>query len=170
MNPTANKRKGLQQRLFNRVLKMRSGCWEWQGYRMPFGYGQIMTDEQKIVTTHRASWFLRNGEWPASDMHVCHKCDNPPCVNPDHLFLGTAQDNNRDKVEKGRQSAPIGEQHPQARLSDAQVAEIRRRHIPYSHPARKTGGSTTELAREFGVTRQYIGDLVKGEWRVKSNG
>lgn len=76
-------------------------CWEWTAYRMANGgYGQIRLPK-KNLSAHRASWLLTYGAIPEG-MQVCHKCDNPPCVRPDHLFVGTAQDNMRDMIAKGR--------------------------------------------------------------------
>lgn len=143
------------------------GCWEWRAYIRPAGYGQMgIPGTRKTVDAHRASWMIHNGPIP-DGLFVCHHCDNRRCVRPDHLFLGTAKDNSEDAVRKGRikRSRAQGIRSGNGRLTSQQIAEIRRRHIPLVHPARHTGGSTTELALEFGVTRQYIGQLVRHEWR-----
>lgn len=79
-------------------------CWEWQGTRLPSGYGRIgIAGKGQGVTdlTHRVAYRIANGEIPPG-MEVCHTCDNPPCCNPDHLFLGTHADNMRDMSAKGR--------------------------------------------------------------------
>lgn len=86
------------------------GCWEWTGQRSRegasrrrgAGYGQFMGTWTRIVQAHRYSWELHNGPIPGG-MFVCHRCDNPGCVRPDHLFLGTPKDNTDDMVRKGRQ-------------------------------------------------------------------
>jgi HNH endonuclease len=75
-------------------------CWEWIGTKNEYGYG-IKTVNNKAVRAHRLSWEIHNGAIP-KNLCVCHKCDNPGCVRPDHLFLGTKKDNNRDKGNKGR--------------------------------------------------------------------
>lgn len=78
-----------------------TGCWEWLGARANGGYGLFAVQNPRRITAHRYSWELHNGPIPAG-MHVLHHCDNPPCVNPAHLFLGTASDNMRDMLAKGR--------------------------------------------------------------------
>lgn len=125
------------------------GCWEWTKARMPFGYGQI-NDRGKVLYAHRVSWEIHNGPIPKG-LHVCHHCDNPPCVRPDHLFLGTARDNINDALHKGRMDlhgivSHIGAAHPAAILSETKVRAIRARH---DEPHK-------DLAAEFGVSRPTI--------------
>ena len=78
-----------------------AGCWEWQGSKRGHGYGRIKVNG-RTYPAHRFLWELTNGLVPAG-MLVLHKCDNPPCVRPDHLYLGTSADNTRDMVVRGRQ-------------------------------------------------------------------
>lgn len=88
------------------VVDESSGCWIWQGGRRGnMGYGAI-TDRGKPMSAHRAAWIMYNGQIP-DGLLVCHKCDNPRCVNPAHLFLGTHQDNMDDRTAKNRQSQGI---------------------------------------------------------------
>jgi hypothetical protein len=81
-----------------------TACWEWVGYRNADGYGRVRV-AGVVWYVHRLSWTLGRGPIPPGVM-VCHHCDNPPCVNPAHLFLGTAADNARDKAAKGRTCPP----------------------------------------------------------------
>lgn len=91
------------KRFWNRVIKTKS-CWLWDGGLDQRGYGffaQTLGEERQTLRAHRVSYYLKNGPIPEG-MFVCHTCDVPRCVNPDHLFLGTATENNQDKIAKGR--------------------------------------------------------------------
>jgi len=126
------------------------------------GYGRVWVSLETVYA-HRVAWALAHGPVPAG-LYVCHHCDNPPCVNPAHLFIGTASDNARDMAAKGRarNDPRRGTRHALAKLTEADVREIRRRYAPsYS---RKTGPNTgPALAREYGVSRSLIHRIVRGE-------
>jgi hypothetical protein len=114
------------ERLFNKV-KENNGCWEFLGASRQ-GYGSLKVSG-KVIDTHRLSWIMHNGPIP-SGMYVCHKCDNPKCVNPEHLFLGTHSDNMKDAYKKGRVSVEgvkftIGHKPVNRRLNDDQVREVK---------------------------------------------
>lgn len=106
-----------------------SGCWLWDAYRMPSGYGTIRLGqkEEGSESAHRVSWIINRGPIP-DRMCICHRCDNPPCVNPDHLFLGTYSENTLDAVSKDRFHPPVirGTDTKLAKLTDDQVREIRK--------------------------------------------
>lgn len=128
------------------------GCWEWQAHVTKNGYGQIGF-RGGIVTAHRAAWILTNGPIP-DGLYVCHHCDDRKCCNPDHMFLGTFEDNMRDMVSKGRQNRPIGEKHPKAILTWDKVREIRARY--------KAGNVIQrDLAVEYGVSTPTIAGVVR---------
>ncbi len=88
------------ERLWERVNKTDS-CWLWTGATSSANYGQIRFAKDKCVLTHRLAWEVTKGAIP-DGLYVLHRCDNPPCCNPDHLFLGTAADNTADMMAKGR--------------------------------------------------------------------
>lgn len=94
----------LEERFWEKVDKT-GDCWEWTGFKNRQGYGQFQVSTKNGQPAHRVSFELANGKIP-DGMHVCHKCDNPPCVRPDHLFLGTPSDNMKDMVKKGRNISP----------------------------------------------------------------
>lgn len=140
-------------------------CWEWTAARDALGYGFFrMEPARPMWRAHRAAWELTNGAIP-DGMIVCHRCDNPPCVRPDHLFLGSEQDNVDDRVAKDRSSRQIshfGETSPLAKLSAEQVDAIRYRYT--------AGGILQrELAEEYGVTQTTISKIVRGvRWKQAS--
>lgn len=144
-------------RFWAKVQKTDS-CWLWTAAKNPKGYGVFCVDKKTNDNeqAHRVSYRLHYGEIP-DNLRVLHHCDNPTCVRPDHLFLGTDGDNMRDKVAKDRQHK--GEQTPNSKLTNAQVIEIRQRYA--------TGNiSQAQLAREYGITSSTMGSLINGEtWR-----
>ena len=141
-------------RFFDKVNQS-SSCWLWTaGLREKDGYG-CMDVYGKLMNTHRLSWEIHHGEIPDS-LHVLHKCDIKRCVNPSHLFLGTQDDNNKDRANKDRSWKPKGEEHPMAKLNDIKVREIRRLY--------KAGSlSQYKLADIFNVSQQAINLVVNNK-------
>jgi len=108
-------------------LNIYSNCWEWIGSKNSKGYGRKWDSNRKRCwTAHRLVYELFHGQLKSSKIQVCHTCDNPPCVNPDHLFLGTNQDNQIDSRNKGRLSNRKGSKHPGHILTEKQVRRIKK--------------------------------------------
>lgn len=144
----------LAERLWSRVEKSNpTECWEWQGATYTKGHGAIARGRRSegMVATHRAAWELTHGPIPEG-MVVCHACDNPPCCNPNHLFLGTLAANNADCTAKGRQ-------HRGYKLSDEEVRDIRARYAS-NGPGRPSNAAA--LADEFGITKSYVLQIANG--------
>ncbi len=160
----------LPDRLWARVEKTPT-CWLWTGATAPMGWYGHLAYQGRHLAAHRLSWELANGPIPRG-LHVLHRCDNPPCVRPDHLFLGTNRDNVRDASCKGRlhfgdangtrthpERVARGERAGAAVLSLGDVMEIRRRYA-------LGDVSQSQLAIEFGVAQSSIGRAIRGEtWR-----
>jgi hypothetical protein len=143
----------LAERFWEKVRKT-EGCWIWTARKTKKGYGHFRVNNTKRMFAHRLAYTLTHGE-VSENLQVCHHCDNPPCCNPDHLFLGTNADNVADRERKGR-SARTGA--IQYRLTADQVADIRARH--------QQGVMQSTLADEYGVCRAAIGKIVRGEtWK-----
>src|SRR3990167_1210519 len=119
-----------KERFWKKVQKGDSPekCWEWKSCKNPEGYGQFTIDGKKVYA-HRYSWELHNGTIP-DGLWVLHHCDNPACVNPDHLFVGTQTDNMQDMISKGRSEylGISGENNHQAHLTTDIVKIIRKRY------------------------------------------
>jgi hypothetical protein len=143
----------VHDRMMLRVNKTAT-CWLWTGAHLEKGYGRMSVPvEGKTVvrSTHRIAWELYHGPVP-DGMLVCHRCDTPACVNPDHLFLGTHSDNHRDSYQKGRRRPPrfvgTGENNPSAKLKEADVIAIRK--------LRGEGIGCAAIARRFGVSEALV--------------
>ncbi len=127
-----------------------TGCHLWEGAWLR-GYGQIRI-EGHTKLAHRVAWELRHGPIQAG-MYVCHRCDTPACVNPDHLFLGSPAENLADASKKGRMRH--GEAHHNSKLTAERVHEIRR--------LRSTGLSQAAIGLAVGISQTVVGDVLSGE-------
>jgi hypothetical protein len=148
----------LAERLWEKVdVRGEDECWEWRGAHHPNGYGRINVN-RRALPAHRCVWRLTQCAFLPDHLFVCHRCDNPQCCNPKHLFIGTNYDNVRDAVRKNRNSKPPtyqGEQHPSARLTVSQVLEIRQRRRTHNM-------SISTLANQYHVNTGTISDIVHG--------
>lgn len=144
-------------RFWSRVVK-HDGCWEWTGAKWPFGYGSFRAytgpkfsmPRNGYVDAHRFSWELHNGPIPEG-MFVCHRCDHPPCTNPEHLFLGTQKDNMQDCSRKGKAGrAPI--------LTAEEVDSIK--------GWMKRGLSRPKVAKIFAVSPALIDQIAWGQLKA----
>lgn len=127
-------------------------CWEWTGAKYSNGYGSFRCGT-RLGIAHRVAWELVKGAIPQG-LLILHRCDNPPCVNPAHLFVGTYADNTNDRNSKGRANPnpPVGERQPLSKLTAEDVLKIRKLH--------SEGVKQRELARAFKVAPQTISALI----------
>ena len=156
----AMKARPWEQRLQSKIeIRDPGECWLWTGHVDLDGYGVLVLvwRPKQEIKAHRAAYMLWSGAIP-DGMCVCHACDVRLCCNPAHLFLGSRADNNRDRDQKGRNSALSGESHRSAKLNWKKVAEIRQR--------RTNGEGVTALAKDYGVAYQVIQAVVaRRTWR-----
>lgn len=156
----------IQDRFWIKVIKT-EGCWLWNRSKSMGGYGRFEFKKEQYA--HRVAWTITYGAIPIG-MCVLHQCDNPACVRPDHLFLGTKQENNTDRTLKGRSASGNkngmrthaglmqGEKNPRAKLNAVNVKEARIKA--------QQGVGVASLAREYGVDKSTMQDAVSGQtWR-----
>lgn len=132
-------------------------CWEWTAQLHVAGYGLIRWQATHALS-HRTSWFLAYGEWPA--LCVLHKCDNRKCVRPAHLFLGTRAENAADRVAKhrGRSGDRRGIRNPAATLTESDIVDMR--------SLASMGATRRTLEEEYGISRAMVGYILRREaWR-----
>lgn len=144
---------------FWQKVDKRSECWIWTGGKSGSGYGNKW-DGKKVRGTHCISYEIHHNTMIPKSLQVCHTCDVRDCVNPSHLFLGTANDNMKDKVAKGRQARLKGEAHGNSKLTDGQVLSIKQ------ELQNDTIHSCVCIAKKYGVSRLTISDIKLGRtWK-----
>lgn len=139
------------KRLKKKSRKLANGCVVWTGYITPYGYGSSSFGRaMKNVYAHRLAFALHHDMPVKFEEFVLHKCDNPPCINPDHLYLGTQKDNMADKVERARQNR--GETHYAKKFTESDIRKIR-----------KDTRTEKRIAADYGVTGPTIGKIRRHE-------
>jgi len=143
-----------EHKLLSYISVKPNGCWEWMGSRTWDGYGRLRVGE-KTYRAHRVSYELFNG--PIQEgMFICHTCDNPSCVNPQHLFQGSNRDNILDAIAKGHKLSVKGENHGMSRLSSQQVSEIRNLYLSGVL-------SQASIGLIYGISQTHVGRITRGE-------
>jgi hypothetical protein len=137
------------QDLFAFTKRTENNCMEWQLMRDE-GYGKYRINQKKVVVS-RVVCELVYGS-PDAGQQALHSCDNPPCINPDHLRWGTANDNNQDKIERGRLK---GERHPRAKFSDAQILELKQMIV--------AGYPSNEIITKFKISKESFYGIKSGK-------
>jgi DNA-binding MarR family transcriptional regulator len=142
---------------FDGLFTSGDGCWEWSGSKDKDGYGRMRIGGRKTARAHRVAWAIAHSD--PGRLLVCHHCDNPACVRPDHLFLGTVLDNNRDRKTKGRPNGSPGEKSGHAKLTEAQVLDL-------VDVYRAGGVRQQDLAARFGVSQGAVHLILSGKnWK-----
>lgn len=143
------------ERFWDKVAKG-IDCWVWTAYVGEHRYG-VLKFEGKVDLAHRVAWNISHPDSRCDDWCVLHKCDNPPCVRPDHLFLGTKQDNSDDMVAKGRSYDKHGQLNPNNKLTPDQVLQIK---------ALKGKLKQKEIAVRFGINQPHVSRILRGQaWK-----
>jgi len=145
-----------EMHFWSRVNILRGNlCWEWTGPLNNWGYGRAKLSTIKTQIASRVAWILTSGVTPPKGVLVCHKCDNPKCCRPDHLFLGTPSDNSQDRENKSRGRDVKGRNHHHAKLTNENVRDILK--------MRSEGLFLREIAEKFKVTIATISYVTTGK-------
>jgi hypothetical protein len=145
---------------FWKYIEKKDGCWIWRGGLNSMGYGQFHIGNGKMALCHRLSWVVHRGPIDG-DLCILHKCDNPKCVNPDHLFIGTMKDNMQDKANKKRNLKNIGEYSCQHKLTDCEATEIRKL---YKRATRNF--NIQSLAKKYNIGQTTVWEILNGRaWK-----
>jgi len=145
----------IMAKISHKIIKMKNGCQLYTGQFSHNGYGKYSYKKNGklfCVRTHRVSWISKNGNIPEG-MHVCHKCDVPNCVNPDHLFVGTHSDNMKDRQDKKR--CAFGERHHMSKVKSDAVVLMRK--------MRESGMTCEAIAEKIGVTKWMVSKCTSGK-------
>lgn len=147
----SRKRRPLAERFWEKVeVRGADDCWPWLAATKQGGYGKIIDADGRFQLTHRVAYRFAFGDIPVG-LVVCHRCDNPGCVNPQHLFLGTQAENLRDMRSKHRDNPPRGSKHPKTRLDEVLV--VRLRADQRSH---------RRIAKDYGIGKSTVGMIKAG--------
>lgn len=138
----------LHDRFFSRFVKLTNGCWQWRSHTDKDGYG-VLPGAYQNTRAHRLSYEIHYGVIPEG-MLVCHKCDNPGCVNPGHLFLGTAKDNAQDALQKQRHF--VGQKNGRSKIKEKDIEHIKESKL-----------NGQQLADFYGVNRSTINKIRRGD-------
>lgn len=152
-DPLGSSRPTVADRFWRKVEKTDT-CWIWTGSVSPKGYGRLNV-KGKVQLAHRVSYGLHHGE--PGGLVVCHRCDNPPCVNPAHLFIGTKADNTADMMAKGRGVQPSGDCNGMSKITEAQAVELR--------ALRSDGWLLREIADRYGLHASHVSRICSGTRR-----
>ena len=142
----------MEQKLLRYVVS-ENGCWNWVATKDKQGYGMLSHHRGKQIRAHRASYEFHVAKIPEG-LLVCHSCDNPSCINPNHLFVGTPKENTRDMLDKNRRPVLRGERHPNAKLTNDQVSQIKQ--------LRSENRPLKEIASQFNISFQTVSSITKG--------
>lgn len=154
--PVSERQRPTAEERFWAKVQKGAGCWEWHGYRRPSGHGVFAASRGRRVSAHAFALELSTGVPTPAGMEACHRCDNPPCVNPRHIYYGTRQQNIDDAWARSR--CAVGQDRPAAKLRDEQVVEIRERYA--------AGESAKDLASEFSIAVVTLRHIVLGlKWK-----
>lgn len=147
----------IKNKLLNNII-LNKDCWEWKGTKNKKGYGQVKYNGGRFYV-HRLSYLIFIGDFYENKC-VCHSCDNPSCINPKHLWLGTPKENTQDMIKKGRRFDNSKDNHPLSKLTIKDVISIKKEY--------SIGDKTQkEIAKDFGVVHQTISAILNNKRWIK---